>query len=259
MLNHKSLKAAFRIFLAIAPLVIAIPYAKAHTVLEMPTILEGKKVTNNIDIGHGCGEFPVIGTSAVIPDGIDSTITTNTTDTGGKDLFSGDISSFFTNWGNNFRLLQNRSIFSEQKEKTLTSNVVGFWSGGGQGVAPDLDAYVPFIINPLFIEPNSCAKKVQLAIAIADVCRITPLSGINDHTAVNLWTPAVGSQYDGIQGSDHSGYDSPAYLNIERDLVNNPLPETCGEGLFVYVKPSSAQVDRDMPIIFNGTQVWPQP
>ncbi len=252
MFMSKSIKMS----LSAVILMTAFQHVQAHTVLEMPTISDGKKVTNNINIGHGCKEFPVIGTSVVIPDGIDSTIMTNTVNEGGKDKFNGDISSFI-NWGNKIRLLQNRSVFSEQGEKTVDSNVVGFWSGGGPGVAADLDAYIPFIISPAGIEPSSCAKIVRFAIAIADVCKITPLSGITDETAVNLWMPAVGSKYDGVK--DSHAYNSPAFLMIERDLTTNPLPENCGDGLYVYVEPSAAQVDRDIPIIFDGTQVWPAP
>lgn len=80
---------------------------------------------------------------------------------------------------------------------------------------------------------------------------------MNGTDTVNFWTPAVGSKYDGTPG-DHA-YDFPVYFTINRDLETNPLPEFCGAGLQVTVKSSAAQIDRDMPIIFNGTQVWPQP
>lgn len=128
----------------------AIQHAQAHTVLEVPQITEQKRSSNNIVIGHGCGESPVIGTSVVIPDGIDSTITTGTTQAGGTDPYTGTLSNFI-NWGNAIQLLQNRSVFSEQNEKTDSlGNVVGFWSGGGKGVAANLNAYIPFTISALF-------------------------------------------------------------------------------------------------------------
>ena len=254
---HKSLKTTFRMLLSIVPLMVSIQHVQAHTVLEVPQIPEQKRSSNNIVIGHGCGESPVIGTSVVIPDGVDSTITTSTTQAGGTDPYSGAVSDFL-NWGNIIQLLQNRSVFSEQNEKIDSlGNVVGFWSGGGKGVSANLNAYIPFTINALFINSSSCAKSVRFDIAIVDVCKITPLSGVTDETAVSLWTPAVGSKYDGVEGG-HS-FNNPAFLTINRDLTTNPLPDTCGEGLFVYVSPSAAQIDRDMPIIFDGTQVWPQP
>ena len=47
----------------------------AHTRLETATINENARTSNNVVIGHGCGENSVIGTSVVFPDGVDSTIT----------------------------------------------------------------------------------------------------------------------------------------------------------------------------------------
>ncbi|MCE7913175.1 MAG: hypothetical protein DYH15_00565 [Nitrosomonas sp. PRO4] len=224
----------------------------AHTVLETPQVTELKKMTNNIVIGHGCQGEAVIGTSVVFPDGESSTIAV------GNDPHSGVLTDFVQNWGNLFQLLQNRSVFSEQDEKLdAASNVVGFWSGGGRGVAANLNAYVPFTVSAAILEPTSCATSVRFAVAIVDVCKITTIGDFTDD-AVSLWTPAVGSKYDGAPGGH--AYDSPAFFTINRDLEANPLPENCGGvGVEVFVKPSAAQIDRDMPIIFNGTQVWPQP
>ncbi len=248
---HKLLGSIFQRFLSLIILLSIVPNVLAHTVLETPQVTELKKTTNNIVIGHGCGESPVIGTSVVFPDGIDSKITV------GADPHSGSLSDFVANWGNLFQLLQNRSVFSEQDEKTDgNSNVVGFWSGGGRGLAANLNAYIPFTISAAFIETGSCARSVRFDVAIVDVCKITPITEFSDD-AVSLWTPAVGSKYDGAPGGH--AYNSPAFLTINRDLTNNPLPDTCGEGVDVFVRPSAAQIDRDMPINFNGTQVWPQP
>jgi hypothetical protein len=36
------------------------------------------------------------------------------------------------------------------------------------------------------------------------------------------------------------------------------LPESCGVGIAVEVKPSATQINRDMPIKFNGNQIWPK-
>lgn len=252
----KHIKLIVQGFIRLVVLSCMIQSAWAHTLLDTPRIPEAKKNTNNIVIGHGCGEAGVIGTSVVIPDGVDSTITTGLTENGGTDPYNGNLTDFLS-WGNIIQLLQNRSVFSEQNEKTDSlGNVVGFWSGGGKPLAANLNAYIPFTISATFFEPSSCAKKVRFDIAIADVCKITPLSGFTDDT-VGLWTPAVGSKFDGAEGGH--AFNSPAFLTIERDLTTNPLPDTCGEGLYVYVRPSAAQVDRDMPIVFDGVQVWPQP
>lgn len=66
----------------------------------------------------------------------------------------------------------------------------------------------------------------------------------------------MGSDYD---GPGLHGFNSPATLTVTRDLVNNPLDAACGAGLDVEVIPSAAQLNRDMPIVHNGKQVWPKP
>jgi len=90
-------------------------------------------------------------------------------------------------------------------------------------------------------------------ISIADVCKITNIT-----ETVNVWTPAVGSNYDGTADSN-DGYGSPATLTIVRNLNTNPLPAACGTGLEVKVTPSAAQLNRDMPVWYNGKQAWPLP
>ena len=61
--------------------------------------------------------------------------------------------------------------------------------------------------------------------------------------------------FDGIEG-ESKGYNSPASLTVNRTTA---LPEGCGEGQNIIVTPSAAQLNRDMTIEFDGTQVWPTP
>ena len=90
--------------------------------------------------------------------------------------------------------------------------------------------------------------------AIADICQITPATEFNNST-VQLWTPAVGSLFDGIEG-ESKGYNSPASLTVNR---TSELPEGCGEGQNIVVTPSAAQLNRDMTIEWGEIQVWPAP
>ncbi|TXI20630.1 MAG: hypothetical protein E6Q62_00760 [Nitrosomonas sp.] len=227
-------------------------YAQAHTVIEPPQVTEGQKSENYLVITHGCGDSPVIGSSIVFPDGVDSTIAVN------GNPYTGSLTDFVTNWGNVVQLYQDRSVFSEQDVKRdANGNVVGFWAGGGRAIASHLYGRIPFVTSAVLINPESCAKTVRFAAAAVDICKITGIDGINGENAVSFWTPAVGSKYDGTPGSH--AYDFPVFFTINRDLETNPLPESCGAGQQVSVRPSAAQVDRDMPIQFNGAQVWPQP
>ena len=72
MLTMKQLNLSITSALAIAVLASTAQTASAHTRLETATVNENTRVTNNVIIGHGCGENNVIGTSVVFPDGVDS-------------------------------------------------------------------------------------------------------------------------------------------------------------------------------------------
>ena len=228
------------------------PDAFAHTVIDPPQVTEGKQSNNHTVITHGCGDAAVIGQSVVIPDGISSTIAAN------GNPYNGPLTDFLQNWGNVITFVQDRSVFSEQDRKTdAIGNTTGFWFGGGRTVASYARGHIPFVTGAVLFVPESCAKVVRFAFAVADICKITGINNMTEEGSVNFWTPAVGSVYDGTPGGH--AYDFPVFFTVNRNLETNPLPESCGAGLQVTVKPSAAQVDRDMPIIFNGEQVWPQP
>lgn len=226
--------------------------ALAHTAIDPPQVTEGEKSNNHVVITHGCGEAAVIGSSIVFPDGVDSTIVVN------GNPYTGPLSDFLQNWGGVIQFVQDRSLFSEQDRKVdANGNTIGFWFGGGRTIASYAFGRIPFFSGAILFEPDSCAKAVRFAAAAADICKITHINDMNEEGSVNFWSPAVGSKFDGTPGG-HS-YDFPVYFTVNRDLETNPLPESCGAGQLVTVRPSAAQVDRDMPIQFNGTQVWPQP
>ncbi|WP_293007621.1 hypothetical protein [Nitrosomonas sp.] len=224
----------------------------AHTVIEPPKIAEGKPSNNHIVITHGCGESPVIGHSIVFPDGVDSTITVD------GNPHNGSIDEFLLNWGGAIQFIQDRSLFSEQDRKTdANGNTTGLWFGGGRTLAPYAWGRIPFVSSAILFNDASCAKSVIINIAAADICRITGIGNMNNGDAVNFWTPAVGSKYDGLPGGH--AYDLPVTFTVNRNLKTNPLLESCGgTSQQVTVSPSAEQVDRDMPIIFDGTQVWPR-
>ncbi|SNX58843.1 hypothetical protein SAMN06296273_0308 [Nitrosomonas ureae] len=218
----------------------------AHTVLEVPSIAEGVRASNNVVVGHGCGEINVIGTSVVFPDGVDSTITVD------GQPHTGALTDFIQNWGNLNQKIFSKAVFTFQGEKVdANGNVSGFWAGGGDSLPHDMAGFIPFRTSAAIIEPTSCAASVKFHVSIVDICEITPVDGFSDET-VNRWTLAgLGTPYDRPE-------DGAASLTITRSETN-PLPESCGgTGQVVEVKPSAAQINRDMPIIFNGSQVWPQ-
>lgn len=237
---------------------VASQMAIAHTRLQTPSIDEnaashGSNYNNQV-IGHGCknpdtgtADISTIGTVVVFPDGVDSSITVD------GEASDKTLADFVTNWGSPVQKIQNRDVFNKEDEiKDPLGNVLGYWAAGG-GLQGGLTGVIPFRTSGVVIDAASCAKSVKFVVAIADVCAVTNVSGFSDAT-VMLWTPAVGSIFDGTE--DLNGYNSPASLIVNR---TSPLPEACGNGVDVVVTPSAAQLDRDMTIEIDGAQVWPVP
>lgn len=213
----------------------------AHSGPEISQINESVRTSNNIVIGHGCGDNSVMGTSVVFPDGVDSTIAVDGV------AHTGTLTDFVTNWTNANQKIYSRSVFTYQDEKTdNTGNVVGFWAGG-EKLPHNLAGFIPFRTSAVVIEPTSCAKSVKFHVSVADICEITDIAGFNEST-VNFWTLKLGTPYDAAE-------DESTSLTITR---TSALPSSCGDGVAVEVKPSAAQINRDMPIKLNGTQIWPK-
>lgn len=240
---HSSLMALTAAFVLAAP-------ALAHTTLETPTMSEGVRVLNNVQIGHACGTGTrVIGTSVVFPDGKDSTLLV------GGQPYNGVLTDILANWGPNIQPLLNRAVFDMVDEKNDPSgNVVGFWGGGGPGMPDHMVAYVPFRVNATTFSASSCATSVKFRVNIVDVCRLTDAGHLHDVGVAHFWT------HNTLKTIYDASADDAASLTITRNLSTNPLPAACnGTGLNVEVRPSAAQLNRDLPIRIDGKQIWPQP
>lgn len=223
----------------------------SHTTLNVAKAVEGTRFINNMVIGHSCSETAkTFGTSVVIPDGVDSTIIVD------GQPHEGQILDFLVNYGNNVQLILDRSSFDLMEEKIVGGNVVGYWAGGGPGMPNNMNAITTFRHSAASIEPTSCATEVKVKMSVADICDITNVGGFSADT-VNFWTDnTLTTPY--VKAGDAE--DTSPAITITRDLEKNPLPESCGgTGSVVEIKPSAAQIDRDMPITWKGSQVWPQP
>lgn len=238
----------------------------AHTRLEKPIILEGTRVYNNVAIGHGCGDVPVMGTSVVFPDA-SATVTSKPAGQDAEPTPNGAVTDWILGSGEGYvSQVYSKEVFSAAGVKTNSlGNTVGFWAGGGALPPHNAVGLIPFRTNPININPESCAKTVTIVVPISDVCSLSTIDEFSDDN-VNMWTPAVGSNFDGI---GLKGEDSPATLKIVRNIdgtlatpitaavAPNPLPESCGDGLDITITPTADQINRDMPAVENGVQVWP--
>ncbi|WP_090632946.1 hypothetical protein [Nitrosomonas marina] len=247
-----------------ALLAVASQNALAHTRLTVTSTVESSSSHGTsqtaINIPHGCGDNSVIGNVFFLPDTNTAPLVQTSTD---------NFQTFETPEGANalnyivnppfIRLIKSRDVFEMQDLiNDPLGNPLGFWAAGGELPPSNWVAQLPFKITAVAIQPDSCANKVVLVPAIANVCNLTTMAEIDssdsDNPNVDFWTaPDVGSSFDA------PSWSYPATYTIERDLENNPLPESCGEGLAVRIIPSAEQVNRDMPVKIDGQQVWPLP
>lgn len=277
MKNSKALK---KITLCSLATVIsgAAQFAYAHTVIQN-SVTTGSTTYNSIVIGHTCEskgkKIPVVAQSVLFPtvspiilkgdQVFDSTPTLTLGDVfetpaviakdaqgtpgtpGYKPAVVAKAAVPLDSLANIPQLIQNKDIFKFQREKTnATGNVIGFEGWGGK-LDPTLHGLVPFRTSGLNFKTSSCAKKVYIKVAIADICKMSfpPQEG-----TANLWMPNTTTKFpnvvDGTSATAFAG--SPATLTVERPLSTNPLPEGCGSGDDVYIYPSNADIDANLPI-----------
>jgi len=176
----------------------------------------------------------------------------------------------------------------------VANNHDGFWAGGrsyDQQVSTPIQ--VDFNANAVTIKPESCARSVTFVLAIADICDVVPSATASDEevlywspipnfdgvpggpfgapiadAARNIPTGPAYSNYDGYKDAAHTipgdGWGSPATLKVNRNLTTNPLPAGCtgngGLGDDVYVYPSAAQINAELPVWSgihqDGTNHW---
>ena len=208
--------------------------AQAHTTVQVQAT-EGQTTYNNLVIGHGCTtadgrSLPVIAQSVLFPT-VRPVYTTTGTVSGNSAVVS------ISNFANIAQLIQSKDVFARQKEKRNASGqVIGFESTEGS-LDPSLHGLVPFRTAGITFPADSCATRLVVRIAIADICQV--------NGARNLWIPALTAKY-----ADPSvdGIGAPASLTFNRDLARNPLAASCGAGYTMTVSPSAEDVDANLQL-----------
>ncbi|MDD5579227.1 MAG: hypothetical protein PHY16_08115 [Methylobacter sp.] len=140
--------------------------ALAHDQIKSQA-LEGTTDDNAIKIGHACeaSDKPVIAQSVVFPvdnpelSTSDGSTITNLSEVIEQGTLAGLVDG-----------IQNRDIFLIQKEKyDALNNVTGFYGRAGR-LATELQGRVPFAFTAPNFVTASCVKKLNIEVAIADIC-----------------------------------------------------------------------------------------
>lgn len=231
----------------ISGLALASTSVLAHTTVR-DQMTEGKSGDTALKIGHGCTtaggvKRGVIAQSVTWPN-VNPVITASDSSTINS---LSEVITSATGLVGLIKPIQSRDIFARQGVKLdANGNIVAFHGREGL-LPPTFVGRVPVQVSSVAFQTASCAKKLLVKVAIADICAVGAPTLIEGK--VNLWVPDNGSSYANIGKSRNiDGVGAPATLTINRDLVTNPLDGACGAGIDVTVTPSAAEVDANLPI-----------
>ncbi len=192
--------------------------AYAHTRLETSTVVEGTRVHNAVNIGHGCADptgklagegalknQPTYGTSVVFPNaitytpiiGIDSTSDGKGT---AKVYTTKPAAEFYAPLSGIGTLIRTGGPFPyTDHHLDSKGNKDGFWAGGkyyDQTVSATVQ--VDFYSAAVTIPAASCARSVTFELAIVDICNPNNQSPkIKDSDAL-FWSPIP--NFTGVPG-----------------------------------------------------------
>lgn len=236
-----------------APIVAAAWLAVASTTFAHTTVrdqaTEGVTADNALRIGHTCTvaggyAMPVVAQSVVFP-----TVAPILTASNGAPLTNLSQVIVQGSLAGLVSVIQDRSIFQAQQVKLDSNgNRIGY-SGTRGTMDPALVGRSPFqFAAPRFVAA-SCASRLLIRIAIADICVAQRGTSLEAGTA-NLWIPDNGSAYAARARAylNAEGVGAPATLIVNRNLATNPLPAECGAGYDVTVTPSPQDVNANLPI-----------
>lgn len=279
----------------------------AHTTVfaSVPAYL-GSASLNNLQISHGCldertgGRLPIIAQSVALPN-FSPTILFKDVATGTITNPNGNLNDFTaTDHTGAIAPLESvgdviRPVFPQagwtqttiKYDTGITSRVLGWYSKtpakSFQLPGTSANTEQPFKVSTVNAVKTSCARSLQVKIAIADVCKLDKWPVTKANAAADLWIPnttpkfpygdvdAVGTPVDANNPAAGSkpltGY--PATLTLWRDqlgtnpgaapsgtggasaAVANPLPAGCGKGYDVIVYPSNTDVDSNLPLVWG--------
>lgn len=220
--------------------------AQAHTTVR-DQMTEGKSGDTALKVGHGCttpgGVKRGVIAQSVTWANVNPVITASDSST------ISSLSEVITQGSllGLIKPIQSRDIFARQGVKAdANGNIIAFHAREGV-LPPTFLGRIPVQVSSVNFVESSCAKKLLVKVAIADICVATAPTLLEGK--VNLWVPSNGSSYATIGASRNiDGVGAPATLTINRDIVANPLDQACGAGIDVTVTPSAAEVDANLPI-----------
>ena len=209
---------------------------------------------SNISIAHGCSSpagneaRSVTAMSVVWPNGHDALATRS--DTGD----SIDLAEYIV--GNPVmgpKSAQDKDIFKKivqavgptppyNNHGLRTEDTRAFHYSHGK-LQSDLFGLLPYRASYPTFHADSCATKLVINFGIANYCRHTRNTNKDDRA--DVWFGRLTAKFD---DPDVVSVGFWPHVDVVRDLENNPLAESCGDGYAIEVTPSDESLDTYGPI-----------
>lgn len=246
------------VIIAILGAMIVSKNTQAHTSVVTKNTLEGYETRNQLEgtsslntfsIPHGCDGNPVRANSVVFPNS--SNAIAVRIDTRESVILADHIEG---NPVMSPQAVQNNGLF--QKVKMLEGDVPLFLSHGTEKTEDrrafaytkgELDStllgLLPWRATFPAFKSDSCAIALNVNIAIANYC--TESKDEDDDDRADIWIGRVTPLFN---DPDVVSTGFWPFLTVIRDVVNNPIDESCGDGFTIEVSPSDESIDGFLPI-----------
>lgn len=247
--------------------------AFAHNTIR-DFVPEGKTVFNALLINHGCAPFapggegtpnpvpqiPVIGFSALFPNNADSVWTILNADgtPKGPTTLAATMDGVAPVLVIAPKEIQSKDVFQNCHSIVDQGVLIGrFNSPNIRGIKctnGNLETVatgeVPMSLSGPAFNKNSCAKSLQVRVAMVNWCKDT--SDATDASRADVWIGHLTSKFNDGNIMPSATFATTPYwptLTITRDLTKNPLPAGCdpATGYDVAVEPSDADIDNLLP------------
>ncbi|CAL1241357.1 conserved protein of unknown function [Candidatus Methylocalor cossyra] len=142
------------------------------------------------------------------------------------------------------------------------------------GTEVSTTGFSPFrLSNTIQFQPTSCAKKLQIRVAVANWC-LKGKSSYHRPDRADIWIGSMTSKFNDPElmpnASVENGGSGAIFwptLTINRDLAKNPVPSSCTSSDYdtVYIEPKPEDIDTYLPISSArypkgaGEKYWPTP
>lgn len=218
--------------------------AVAHTTIADSSLTEGQSVYTASAISHGCDGTAVRAQSILFPTGNNPLALDNN----GNPVDLGDHFVNVDHSGNESPLASGSGVpaspgFVQDKNvfRTLTTikdangTTVGMTYNNGY-LQADLRGWVPFRMSAPRFASASCADSIAIRIPILNACNKSASAA----NRVDAWVGRLTAKYNDPSVVSINFWPT---VNVARDLENNPLPESCAEGIQLDVSPNDQQID----------------